>query len=333
MIDLGDGQFRGERIGLIVGPPKPLSGDPVAQLTKADLRIREFGAHGFHHLVERHAHWGLLLVLRESHDIEQRTGRGGQVVRHPGEHRVRHRVCVDLPEKCEVGELARGAVPNLLGGVRNTECDVAAEPSAVHLVADLPGVDLREGGDEIDEALFVLSPGVLTVVTRIHRLPEHLEAFRFRVVDQRRVGRGSLPRIKDNANPAKRRREIRGEVEVHLVIRDCIDGETQPRFEDGFVVSGKNRAVLLQKRIVGHGELVERKLAGFALGAFGTVGVHARELAGGGLVGSGEFCGWNIIRSRCESGIEFFPDVPGRLVTEIHRGAGAKPHPAVVEND
>ena len=303
MVNLRDRQFSGERIGLIVGPPKPLPGDPVAQLAEADLGIREFGAHGFHHLIEGHAHRSLLLVLREGHDIEQRTGRCGQVVRHPGEHRVRHRVRVDLPEEGQKSELARSAGADLLRCVGDAERDVAAEPGAVHLVSNLPGVDLREGGDEIDEALLVLSPGVLSVVAGIHRLPEHLQAFRFRIANQRGVGRRRLPGIKNNADPPEGRCEVRSEIEVRLVVGNRVDREPKPRLEDGFVISRKNRAVFLQKRIIGDGKLVERELTRLPLGAFRAVGIDTGELRGGRLIRGAEFRGLDIIRSGCESGI------------------------------
>ena len=238
---------------MIVSPPKSLTGDPVSELTNTDHRVWKLGAHGFHNLIEGHAHRGLLLVLRESHDIEQRAGSGWEISCRPSEHRIRHRIGVDLPEERQVGELAWGAVSNFLRGVGYSQPNVATQPGAIHLIADFPRIDLRKGGDVIDEALLVLSAGVLAVVGGIHRLPEDFQPFRFRVVDQSGVGRGSLARIENNADPSKGSGETRREVEIHLVVRNRIDRESKPGCQARLVVPGKNRAVFLQKGVVGHG--------------------------------------------------------------------------------
>ena len=318
---------------MIVSPPKPLTGDPVSELTNTDHRVWKLGAQGFHDLIKRHAHWGLLLVLRESHDIEQRAGSGWEISCCPSEHRIRHRIGVDLPEERQVGQLAGGAVANFLRGVRYSQSNVAAQPGAIHFIADFPSIDLWKGGNVIDKALFVLSAGVLAVVGGIHRLPEDFQPFRFRVVDQGGVGRGRLARIENNADPSKGSGETRREVEIHLVVRNRVDRKTKPRSQARLVVSGKNRAVFLQKGVIGHGQLIERELTGLALAAFGTVGIHTGELRGSCLIRTAKLCGLHIIGPRCKGGIELFPDVPGRLVAEVHRRPGAEPRPAIVEND
>ena len=91
--------------------------------------------------------------------------------------------------------------------------------------------------------------------------------------------------------------------------------------------------MFLQKGVIGHGQLIERELAGLPFGAFGAVGVHAGELCGSCLIRTTEFCGLHIIGPRCKGGIELFPDVPSRLVAEVHCCPGTEPRPAIIEND
>ena len=173
----------------------------------------------------------------------------------------------------------------------------------------------------------------MAVVGGIHRLPEDFQPFRFRVVDQSGVGRGSLARIENNADPSEGSGETRREVEIHLVVRNRIDRESKPRRQARLVVPGKNRAVFLQKGVVGHGQLIEGELAGLALAAFRTVGIHTGELRGSCLIRAAKLCGLHIIRPRREGGIEFFPDVPSRLVAKVHRCPGAEPRSPIIEND
>ena len=90
--------------------------------------------------------------------------------------------------------------------------------------------------------------------------------------------------------------------------------------------------MFLQKGVIGHGQLIEGELTGLALAAFGTVGIHTGELRGSCLIRTAKLCGLHIIRPRREGGIEFPPNVPGRLVAEVHRRPGAEPRAAVVEN-
>ena len=218
MINLRDRQLRGGNIGRIVGPPEPLAGDPIPKLSDADFRGRKFRAQGFHHLVKRHAHRSLLLVLGNRDNIEKRARGGREIVRHPSEHRIRNRVRVDLPKKGQQGQLPGSAIAHLLRGIRDAEGDVAAEPSAVDLVADFPSIDLRKGGDEIDEALFVLGARVLAVVAGIHGLTEHFQAFGFRVIDQSRVGRWTLACVKDHPDPAVGRGERGRQIQIRLIV-------------------------------------------------------------------------------------------------------------------
>ena len=333
MVLRGDGELGRRHIGFVVGPPEPLPRDPIPEFAEPDLLRREFRAQRPHHLVERHAHRRLLLVLRDGHHIELRAGGGGQVVCDPVEHRVRHRVGVDLPKECHHREGAGRARPDLGGGIVDPQRDVAAQPGAVDLVAHFPGVDLREGRNEIDEPLLVLRARVLPVVAGVHRLPEDFEPLRFRVGDERRVGGRPHAGVEHDADPAVGRCEGGGEVEVRLVVRDRVDREAQPGHEGGLVVAGENGAVLRKQRIERHAELVERQLAGFALRRLGAVNIHRVQLRRRRVIGCGEFRRAHIVRPRREGRIQPPLHIPRRLVGEVDRPAGGEASPAVVEDE
>ena len=189
-------------IRLIVGPPELLSGNPVTQFPKADFLRREFRTHGFHHLVKNNPHGCLLLILGKGHHIDIGARGGWQVGIDPSEHRVSKRIGVDLPKERQNRELAGCPRFDLGGGIGDFDADFTAQPRSIDLIPDFPRINLRKGGNEIDETLFVLSPGVALVVGGVHRLTKHLQSFGFSVINQVGIGRWALACIKHHANPS-----------------------------------------------------------------------------------------------------------------------------------
>ena len=234
------------RIILAVGPPIGLSGDPVTQLAQGDLRFGELGLDAQHHLVEEDTHRRLLLVLRDGDHIDEIARRDGQLVLHPGEHGVDHRGGVELPEEGQHGRLAGGARFDLRRRVGNFAGDVVAQPLTVDFVAHFPGIDLGKRGNEIGEALLVLRAGVIAVVTGINRLSEDLEPFGLGVVDQACVSRRPLPVVEDDPDPSVRSAQLRGQVEIDLVVRNRVDGKTDPRHPHRLLPPRTLRPVFLE---------------------------------------------------------------------------------------
>ena len=266
MVLFGNGKLGSHRICLVVGPPELLAWNPISEFPDTDLLGWEFGPQCFHDLVEDDAHGSLLLVLGDGDNVDIGARGGGQVVVDPCEHGIRDGVGVDLPEEGEVGQLAWGASLDLGGGVGDAQCDIRAEPGAVDLVADFPGIDLRKGGDVVDEPLFVLGTRQFFIVGGIHGLAEHLEAFGFRIVDQIAVGGRGYSEVKYDADPSERSGELGCQVEIRLVARYPVDRKAEPGHELGFVIACENRTVLREEGVVGDGKLVQRELAGLAFG-------------------------------------------------------------------
>ena len=257
--------FRCSRIGLIVSPPELLTGNPVTQFPKADFLCWEFRAHCFHHLVKNNPHGCLLLILGKGHHIDIGASGGRQVGIDPSEHRVGKRVGVDLPKECQNRELAGRPRFDLSGGIRDFDANFTTQPRSVDLIPDFPSINLRKGGNEIDETLFVLSTGVALVVGGVDRLTKHLQSFGFSVINQISIGRWALACIKHHANPSIGSGEGGSQIEVRLVVRNGINRKTEPWGKRRFVFAGKNWPILREKHIVGHGEVIQCELAGFSL--------------------------------------------------------------------
>ena len=223
-----DRPFCGRGVSLIVSPPELLPGNPVAQLPEADFLRWEFRAHGFHHLIKHDAHGCLFLILGKGHDIDIGASRCRQVGVDPSEHGVRDRVGVDLPKQRQNREFAWSPCFDLGGGIGDFDADFTTQPRSIDLIPDLPRINLREGGNEIDEALLVLGAGVALVVSGVDWLTEHLQAFAFGVVDQVGIGRRALPCIENHTDPSVGGSQIRGQIEVHLVVRNGINRKAEP---------------------------------------------------------------------------------------------------------
>ena len=330
---LGDSPLGGERVGLIVGPPELLASYPIPQLAEADLLRWKFRPQGLHDLVERDTHRCLFLILGKCDHIDIGARGCRQVRIHPCEHRISDRVRVDLPEKCQKGRLARRAGFHLGGGIRDAQADIAAQPTPVHLITDLPRIDLREGCDVVDETLFVLGARVAFIVGGIDRLTQHLHAFGFRVIDEVCVSRRRLTRVKNNPDPRIGRGECGGQVDIGLIVRNRVDRKSNPRCEGGFVRRRIHGSMLRKHRVIGHCKLVQRQLSGLSPRGLGAVNVHPGKLRGSGLISGGELRGGHIVRPRRTRRIELLFHIQCRLVGEIDRRRRAESRAAIVQNE
>ena len=322
-----------ERVRLIVSPPELLARYPIPQLAKADLLRWKFRAQRLHDLIKSDAHRCLLLILGKCHHIDIAACRGRKVRVSPSEHRIRHGVRVDLPKQCQDGRLAGRAGLHLGGGIRDAQPDIAAEPTPVHLVADLPSINLGKGGDVVDKSLFVLSSSVAFVVGGIHRLAQHLHTFGFGVIHESRIGRWCLTCVKNDANPRIRRGQCGRQVDIGLIVRNRIDRESNPRCDGGFVRRRIDGPVLGEHGIIRHRELVQRELPSLSLCGLGAVDIHPGKLRGGGLVGSGELSGRHIIGTRSARRIELLFHIQRGLIGEIDRRSRAEPCATIVKNE
>ena len=292
-----------------------------------------------HHLIEDQAHRRLLGVLRHEHDVEVGSDAGRQVGARPVEHRGRDGVGVDLPEEREDGLGGRLAGAHLLSGVGDAAGDVGAEPAAVHLVADLPGLERRVRAaavirEEVDEALLVLRAGVAGVEGRVDRLAQHLEALGFGVADQGVVVGRAFAGVEHDPHPPVRLRQRRGQVEVGLIVRRRVDRHAEPGRARAEVGVGVGRAVFGQQRVIGDRQLIERQIAFFALGRLGrAAGVGGRDVRDSRVVGCLEGGRMDVVRPRDERGIEPAFLVEGGLIGEVHGRGAREAGPAVVDDD
>ena len=192
---------------------------------------------------------------------------------------------------------------------------------------------MRESGNEIDEALFVLGAGVALVVCGVDWLTEHLQAFTFGVVDQVGIGRRALPCIENHTDPSVGGRQIRGQIEVHLVVRNGINRKAEPREKRRLVGSGEDGTIFRKKHIVGNGEVIQGKLARLSFAGLGTIRIHPRQLGGGGLVSCIELDRGHVVRSSSKGSVQFLFGIPRSLISEVIRSSSCESHPTIIEHN